>query len=206
MDVRFVTSNAGKFREVRELLAPGGIRVLQDRRTLPEPQADRLEPVVRAKLAAVRGGRTPVLVEDSGLFVRALHGFPGVYSAHLYRTLGYGALLDLLRGRNRTAVFRTVAGVRFGSGVRLFTGECRGTIVRRPRGSGGFGFDPVFRPVGASRTFAEMTPAEKNRYSHRARAFRRLAAYLVAFDRGSRLRTVRRRTGSKSKGTKRTAR
>ncbi len=206
MDVRFVTSNVGKFREVRELLAPSGIRVLQDRRTLPEPQADRLEPVVRAKLAAVRGGRTPVLVEDSGLFVHALNGFPGVYSAHLYKTLGYGALLDLLRGRDRTAVFRTVAGVRIGSGVRLFTGECPGTIVRHPRGSGGFGFDPVFRPSGASRTFAEMSSAEKNRYSHRARAFRRLAGYLAAFDRGSRPQSERRRAGTKSKGTKRTAR
>ena len=179
MDARFVTSNAGKFREVRALLAPFGIRVAWVRRTLPEPQADGLAPVVRAKLQALPPHRTPTIVEDSGLFIQALHGFPGVYSAHVYRIWGFGPLLELLRRRPRGAVFRTVAGVRRDGEIRLFSGECRGRIALRAKGNGGFGFDPIFEPAGTGRTFAELPPGEKNLRSHRARAFRKVGDYLA---------------------------
>jgi XTP/dITP diphosphohydrolase len=179
MDVRFVTSNEGKFREVRALLAPFGIRTVRVRRTLPEPQADGLARVVRAKLEALPPHRTPTIVEDSGLFIHALNGFPGVYSAHVYRIWGFGPLLELLRRRPRRAVFRTVAGVRRDGETRLFTGECDGRIALRAKGSGGFGFDPIFVPGGMGRTFAELPPSEKNLRSHRARAFRKVGRYLT---------------------------
>lgn len=204
MDVRFVTSNDGKFEEVRRLLAPFGIRVRRIRRTLPEPQTDRLEMVVRSKLAAVPASRAPILVEDSGLFIDSLNGFPGVYSAHFYRVWGFGPILQLLRGRRRSAVFRTVAGVRVGRRVELFTGECRGEIVRRPRGRHGFGFDPIFRPTGSRRTYAEMSAPEKDRHSHRARAFLKLVDHLPGGGRRPLKRTSR--PLGTSKGTKRTAR
>lgn len=169
-DVTFVSTNPGKFREVRGLLAPFGVRVRWKRRGLPEPQADSLEEVVAAKLDAVQDLRGYVLVEDSGLFIPSLNGFPGVYSAHFLKTWRFDPILELLRHRDRAAVFRTVAGLQRGRRRWTFTGEVKGSIAPRPRGRNGFGYDPIFIPSGGTRTFAELPTAEKNALSHRARA------------------------------------
>jgi XTP/dITP diphosphohydrolase len=178
MDVAFHTTNDGKFREVREILAEFGIRVQRRSGPLPELQADSLEEVVRGKLAAVRRSRGYTLVEDSGLFLAALRGFPGVYSAYVYRTLGFDPLLEWLKSRPRDALFRTVAGVRRGTRTWFFEGETRGTIADRPRGSAGFGFDPIFVPEGSAETYAEMPPESKSRVSHRAKAMRAVGRML----------------------------
>lgn len=172
--VRLVTSNPGKLREAAQLLGRHGIEVRWLRRTLPEPQADDLETVVRAKLEAVRGLPGWVLVEDSGLFVDALGGFPGVYSAYVLRTLGPSGLGRLVPRGGAPASFRAVAGLRRGRRVWLLTGTSRGRVVPHPRGREGFGFDPVFVPSGSRRTFAEMSREEKNALSHRARALDRV--------------------------------
>ncbi|HUI38435.1 MAG TPA: non-canonical purine NTP pyrophosphatase [Thermoplasmata archaeon] len=178
-EIAFVTSNRGKFVEVRSTLRPYGVRVRWSRRELPELQADALDEVVRGKLAAAGTGRTPVLVEDSGLFLDGLGGFPGVYSSYAYRTIGLRGILALLRGRPRGATFRTVAGLRLPDGVVMALGETVGTIARAARGSGGFGYDPIFLPKGERRTFAEMSLEEKNALSHRGRAIRALAEQLA---------------------------
>ena len=180
MDVDFCTTNPGKLREARGILGEFGLRVHALRRRLPEPQADSLEEVVRAKLAAVPSRPRPWFVEDSGLFLDGLGGFPGVYSAYIYRIWGFDPILELLQRRPRSARFRTVAGVRRGRTVRYFVGECAGTIAERPRGSQGFGFDPIFIPSGSSRTFAEMAPAEKGAISHRGQALRAVGNFLGA--------------------------
>lgn len=177
-DVTFVSTNSGKFREVRDLLMPYGVRTRWRRRTLPEPQAETLEEVVVAKLAAVRDLRGYVLVEDSGLFIPALQGFPGVYSAHFLKTWRFGPILELLEHRNRKAFFRTVAGLQQGGRRWTFVGEVQGRIADRPRGRKGFGYDPIFIPHGGSRTFGETPTAEKNESSHRARAIRKVGALL----------------------------
>lgn len=169
-DLTFVSTNPGKFREVRGLLAPFGVRVRWRCRTLPEPQADTLEEVVAAKLAAVRDIPGYVLVEDSGLFIPSLNGFPGVYSAHFLKTWKFGPLLELLKHRDRSAYFRTVAGLQRGRRRWTFVGEVAGSIASRPKGENGFGYDPIFVPRGDRRTFAELPTAEKNALSHRARA------------------------------------
>jgi XTP/dITP diphosphohydrolase len=179
-DVTFVSTNPGKFREVRELLAPYGIRARWRRRSLSEPQAETLEEVVASKLAGVRDISGYVLVEDSGLFIPSLNGFPGVYSAHFLRTWKFGPVLELLKRRNRRAYFRTVAGLQRGGRRWTFVGEVHGRIAERPRGAQGFGYDPIFIPRGGSRTFAEIPATEKNRMSHRARAFRRVGEHLQA--------------------------
>jgi XTP/dITP diphosphohydrolase len=178
MDVSLVTTNEGKVRETRALLTPFGVRVIWEHRAIPEPQAETLEEVVRAKLAAVDKLRGYVLVEDSGLFIPSLGGFPGVYSAHIRGIWGFEPIFDLLRRRPRGAIFRTVAGVRRGRQSWQFAGECRGHITTAPRGKMGFGFDPIFRPGRARQTFAEMTPDAKNRYSHRAKAMRAVGKFL----------------------------
>ncbi|MEE9163626.1 MAG: non-canonical purine NTP pyrophosphatase [Thermoplasmata archaeon] len=146
----------------------------------PEVQANRLEEVVTSALdflAPVHGD--DLVVDDSGLFVQGLAGFPGVYSSYVYQTLGGEGILRLLEdARDRRATFETVLGLRRDGANVLFLGKCRGTIAEAPRGSEGFGFDPIFVPEEASRTFAQMTRAEKNSVSHRGRAADALVEHL----------------------------
>ena len=177
--ITFVSRNPGKAREVAAVLAPFGIRVRWRRRELAEPQASSLAEVVRAKLAAVQDVPGRVLVEDSGLFIPSLHGFPGVYSAHFLEVWGFGPMLELLQRRERRAYFRTVAGVRHGRRIATFSGEVHGSIASRPRGRGGFGYDPIFIPTGWKQTFAEVPAAEKDTISHRARAIRKVGEFLA---------------------------
>lgn len=180
IEVTFVSTNPGKFREVRDLLAPFGVRTRWRRRSLPEPQADTLEEVVLSKLAAVRDIPGYVIVEDSGLFVPSLNGFPGVYSAHFLKSWGFGPLLELLERRDRRAYFRTVAGLQRGNRHWTFVGEVHGRIAPRPRGKEGFGYDPIFVPVGSRRTFGETPAPEKNLRSHRAAALLQIGEILRA--------------------------
>ena len=179
--ITFVTTNPGKFREVSAKLAPLGVRLTRRDRAYPEMQADRLEDVVRfAAVVLSRDLSGEFLIDDSGLFVDALGGFPGVYSSYVYRTIGPAGILRLMRGQpRRTARFETVFLLgRRGRPPRIFRGVCEGSIARAPRGRGGFGFDPIFVPRGARRTFGEMGLAEKNAVSHRARAAEALARHL----------------------------
>jgi len=121
--------------------------------------------------------------EDSGLEVAALNGEPGVRSA---RYAGTGSaednidkLLDKLgHETNRKARFRTVISLIWGGTEYLFEGICDGRITDERKGAGGFGYDPVFMPEGSRRTFAEMTLAEKNKYSHRRKAADQLVLFL----------------------------
>jgi XTP/dITP diphosphohydrolase len=174
----FVSTNEGKYREVAGILAAYGVDARWSRRVLPEIQADRLEDVVETKLRAATRRREWILVEDSGLFLRGLEGFPGVYSSFVFRTIGSEGVLRALTGRSRQAVFRTVAGLTDGKRRWFFVGECRGTISTRPMGVNGFGFDPIFIAHGRRDTFGQMPTAEKNRLSHRARAIRRVSEFL----------------------------
>jgi len=177
--VTFVSSNAGKWPEVRELLAGCGVRARWARRVLPEPQAETLEEVVRSKLDAVGGISGYVLVEDSGLFIPSLGGFPGVYSAHFLKLWGFGPVYELLRHRDRAAHFRTVAGLRKGNRHWMFPGEVHGRIAPRPAGTNGFGYDPIFIPTGWRRTFAQASSDEKNAVSHRSHAIRAAGEFLA---------------------------
>jgi XTP/dITP diphosphohydrolase len=179
IDVTFVSSNPGKVREVREVLRPYGVRVRWRRRVLPEPQADRLAKVVGAKLDAVGDVPGYVLVEDSGLFVPSLGGFPGVYSAHFLKLWRFGPLLELLEHRDRRAYFQTVAGLRRGRRRWAFVGEVRGSIATKEAGTNGFGYDPIFIPAGETLTFAQLSPSAKNAISHRARAMRKVGEALA---------------------------
>ncbi|WP_456421801.1 XTP/dITP diphosphatase [Thermococcus sp.] len=179
MRLAFITSNPGKVEEAREYFKPLGVEVYQLRIEYPEIQADTLEEVAEygAKWLAekIEG---PFFLDDSGLFIDALRGFPGVYSAYVYKTLGYLGILKLLEGEmNRSAHFKSVIAYWDGE-LHIFTGRVDGEITTEPRGKGGFGFDPVFKPRGFDKTFAEMTTEEKNKISHRGRALRAFAQWL----------------------------
>lgn len=121
--------------------------------------------------------------DDSGLEVEALHGEPGVDSAHYSGSRDHqqniAKLLANLQGEpNRKAQFRTVFTLILHGVEHQFEGIVKGTIIDAPRGNGGFGYDPVFIPDGYTQTFAEMSLIEKNKISHRARALAKLTAYL----------------------------
>ncbi|WP_048150157.1 XTP/dITP diphosphatase [Palaeococcus ferrophilus] len=179
MRITFITSNPGKLREAMAYLTPLGVEVQGLKFPYPEIQADTLEEVaaygVEWLSERIDG---PFFLDDSGLFIEALQGFPGVYSAYVFKTLGIDGILKLMEGvEDRRAYFKSVVAYWDGE-VHIFTGTVHGRIGLERRGSGGFGFDPIFIPEGYGRTFAEMTTEEKNRISHRGRAFEAFSNWL----------------------------
>ncbi|EMA35475.1 RdgB/HAM1 family non-canonical purine NTP pyrophosphatase [Halobiforma nitratireducens] len=170
MLVRFVTGNEGKAREAQEYL-DGITAVNRVEYDYTEIQSDSLEEIAtRGAREAFEelAGTEPVLVGDTGLFVDALGGFPGPYSAYVEDTVGVERLWRLVEAEeNRRARFRTVLAFADGDRTETFAGELAGTIVA-PRGDGGFGYDPIFEYNG--QTLAEMDVEEKNAISHRGRA------------------------------------
>lgn len=181
--VYFATSNAHKLEEARLVLGEFGITVLGIRKDSLEVQSDSLEEIAGTCVTSVAERvKLRVLVEDAGLFVEALGGFPGPYSSYVHRTIGCSGLLKLLRGvKNRSADFRSaVAFSEEGGAPVVFSGRAPGVVVHRERGTFGFGFDPIFAPDGGDgRTFAEMPPKEKNRLSHRADAMRKFSSWFL---------------------------
>jgi XTP/dITP diphosphohydrolase len=148
-----------------------------------EIQSETLEEIASyaAEEAANRLG-LPVVAEDAGLFIDELNGFPGPYSSDVFKRLGNKGVLKLMETvSRRSARFSSVAAFCAPkSRARCFAGTVVGHIGLRPRGAGGFGFDPIFIPSkGDGRTFAQMTVKEKNRLSHRAVAFRKLSKWLL---------------------------
>jgi XTP/dITP diphosphohydrolase len=167
-----VTSNQGKLREFRSALLPLGYDVEHSSEDCDEIQADTLQEVVLSCLQQLKGkGLKDFVIDDSGLFVHALRGFPGVYSSYALRTVGLDGLLRLLDGADdRSAHFECCIGASIGGREFTVTGRCDGTLALRPSGTDGFGFDPLFVPAGHSQTFAEISIEEKNRISHRGKA------------------------------------
>jgi non-canonical purine NTP pyrophosphatase (RdgB/HAM1 family) len=178
-DLVFVTSSENKHREAHAILGFPVDRVDLD---LPEPQALDVVTVARAKARSAHARlERPVLVEDTGLELTALGGFPGPLIRWLLEAAGPSAIARILDPfPDRTALARCAALVWDGDLEWLGVGEVRGTIVGEPRGTGGFGWDVVFAPEwGGGRTYAELAPAEKNARSHRALALRALREQLA---------------------------
>ncbi len=176
-----ITKNNYKYLEASLILRPYGIRLEQVPLSKEEIQAESLEKIaLHAARKAYALLKRPLVVDDSGLFVEALRGFPGPYSSYVYKTIGYEGILALLgNSGNRRACFRTALALISPPVEKLFIGETCGIISREPMGSGGFGFDPVFIPEGRGKTYAQMTTTEKNAISHRGKAFRLMASWLV---------------------------
>ena len=179
--------NAGKVREIGELLAPSGVSAVSAADLgLPEPEetADSFAGNALLKARAAAGAaRRPALADDSGLTVRALDGQPGIYSARwagpardfalamerVHRALGDAA--------DRRAAFVCALAVARPDGAEaVFEGTVSGHLTWPPRGDRGFGYDPIFVPDGHALTFGEMAPEAKHAMSHRAAAFAKLLA------------------------------
>lgn len=123
--------------------------------------------------------KKPVIVEDSGFFVKALKGFPGTYSKFVYETIGNKGILKLLEDvDDREAYFKSVIGYCDEFGVKLFIGKVDGKVSIEERGTEGFGYDPIFIPKGYNKTFAELGVEEKSKISHRKKAFEKFKEFL----------------------------
>ena len=182
--VFFATGNINKFNEARSILSPCGIRVGMLRLKGDEIQSDSLKEIAQASaMNAYRRCHLPIFVEDAGLFIDALSGFPGPYAAYVYKTIHNGGMLKLMENaKDRRAKFQSVIAYCDETlcEPECFDGESIGEITlteRKAQGKSAFGFDPIFQPVGSSESFAEMTIEEKNDFSHRAMAIRKFAEW-----------------------------
>jgi XTP/dITP diphosphohydrolase len=175
--------NPGKLQEIAELLAPYGTDVVSAGALgLPEPEETETTFIGNARLKAVAAATAsglPALADDSGLEVMALGRDPGIYSARWAGptkdfAMAMAKVLDLLKGKeDRSARFVSALALAWPDGhCDEFEGDVWGQIIEAPKGTRGFGYDPIFRPDGYSETFGEMAPEKKHEMSHRAVAFR----------------------------------
>lgn len=185
------TANPHKAMEMRDVLAPLGLTLLErpdDVAEVDETEATLEGNALLKARALAQATGVAAIADDTGLFVDALSGRPGVYSA---RYAGEGATyadnvakllgeLSEIEDSTRTASFRTVIAVAYPNGDEFWVdGALSGRILDAPRGLHGFGYDPVFVPdEGGGRTLAELSPEEKNALSHRGRALRAIASRL----------------------------
>ena len=196
MQLIVATRNAHKTREIAKILGSAlAVRDLTAHPEIPEISESGSSFEENAKLKAIAvSEKLPglVIADDSGLEVEALGGAPGIYSARyagvnasdkekIAKLLGELAKVDA-KSNGRRARFRCLLAVaREGQILATFEGVVEGKIAERPRGSHGFGYDPIFIPDGFEETFAEMAEELKNNISHRARAIRQLQAKLATF-------------------------
>lgn len=184
------SQNPHKIEEMQQILSPLGIEVLSAKNfpDLKEVVEDR--PTLKGnalKKARYVSGETqlPALSDDTGLEVEALNGRPGVYSArYAGRNASYQdnvlKLLGELDGKsNRAAQFRTVVALVDEDREYTFEGVCKGEIITEQKGDKGFGYDPVFKPEGFEKTFAELDSVTKNEISHRGRAIQNFVQFLI---------------------------
>jgi len=174
----FISGNKEKHREFRQILGKMGIGVVCRDVDIDEIQDPDEEAVASRKARdAFAIIQAPVVVEDTGLHISAMNGYPGNLVKHFFASLGAEGIIRFLRGKNRDAQAVTAIAYCDQDGPRVFRGELRGSISERVRGESGFHWDFVFIPEGCNETFAEMGSAAKNRISQRRKALEMFAAW-----------------------------
>jgi len=178
-NITFITGNQHKVKEARGILNNLGISLEHADLGYVEIQGD-LEDVARygAQHAAKRLGK-PVIVEDAGLFIKALEWFPGTYSSYVQETLGNQGILKLMSDvEDRYAEFRSVVGYSTPkTEPEVFLGTVKGRIGFMEKGSYGFAYDPLFIPEGYPKSFGELSRKEKNKFSHRRKSLEKFALW-----------------------------
>ena len=172
----FITSNRNKFSEAQSVIP----ELSQLEINLPEIQEMDPQIIVKAKLEEARKHhKGELIVEDTSLFCEGLKGLPGPLAKWFQRTIGYGELAKMVQATdNHMAQAKTVIGYCDEAGaIQFFEGVIMGTITE-PRGTTTFGWDPIFKPAGSEKSFAEMSAEEKNAVSMRKEAFTNLKNYL----------------------------
>ena len=179
MKISFATGNKNKVFEANQVGREKGVEFQRIRQPYPEVRSDDVAEVALKGVEYVHnkvGG--PVIVEDSGFFVNALNGFPGAYSAMVYDKIGLAGVLRLMEGlQERSCLFKAAVAYMDGEEHKVFTGIIKGTMTKSIQGDGGFGYDPVFIPEGASETYA-TNPEQKRDSSHRKKALEKFLDWL----------------------------
>ena len=175
-EIYFVSGNENKYKEIQEIL---DVELNHFEIDLPEIQSKDIYEIVRekAKLAYHILGK-PVIVEDVGFYLECLNRFPGPFIKFLISDIGAEGIYDLVKNyKEKTCVVRDVVCFFDGKNFSYFTGDVNGKIVK-PVGKKDFGFDPIFKPKGSKKTFAQMTKAQKNKVSHRSIAWNKFKEFL----------------------------
>lgn len=180
-DLYFLSSNVDKYKEMRVALRRRGILLRFRKRRLSEVQSDSLNYIALEKCkTAFKIASKPVIVEDDGLFIQGLGGFPGPYSSYIFKTIGNRGILKLLSGSsNRSALFKSVLVYTDGETTRRFVGKIIGRISLKATGIG-WGYDPIFIPSGENKTFG-ILGEEKTSISHRAQAVKSFAIWYTRY-------------------------
>ena len=180
MQINLITSNLGKVKEFKAILG-SDVKTNHIKKEYKELRSDSSEEIAResAKRLA-KEMQIPVVVEDSGLFIKALNDFPGTCSSYIHKRIGLKGILKLMKNvENRDCAYKSaVAYCEPGKEAVSFLGEEKGTIAEEIRGNNGFGHDPIFIPEGSEKTYGEMQNCEKLK-RFRKRAVEKLKNYLL---------------------------
>jgi XTP/dITP diphosphohydrolase len=175
-DVFFVSSNIHKFKEAKEILDSFGISIQFFKLNLEEIQSNSIKQIAIKKAQdAFSKCKKPLIVEDDGIFIDSLGGFPGPYSSYVHKTIGNKGILNLLK-YNRDAKFVSTITYCDKNSLESFEGKLDGTISKSQKGKG-WGYDPIFIPKNMQKTFAQLD--EKNIISHRYKALKKFSNWYL---------------------------
>ena len=175
-DLFFVSSNDHKYHEAKKILDSFGIQLGFLKSDLEEIQSNSLNDIARKKAQnAFSKHKKPLIIEDDGIFIDSLGGFPGPYSSYVFKTLGNKGILDLLKNK-RQAKFISVITYCDDAILESFDGKLCGTISKSQKGKG-WGFDPIFVPNNSDKTFAETN--DKNKISHRYKSLKKFSNWYL---------------------------
>lgn len=175
MKLKFVTSNENKLKEASSILE---FEIENEPIDLTEIQDIGVEKIVENKIKeAYTKIKKPVIVEDTGLYLNSINGFPGALVKWVLKTIGDKGIYDLVKDKEKSAYAKTSIGYYDGNELKIFSGTIKGQITE-PKGSTNFGWDTIFKPEGWKKSFSEMPKEEKNKISMRKKAFEKLKNYL----------------------------
>ena len=175
-DLFFVSSNHHKYQEAKKILDSFGIKLGFVKFDLEEIQSNSLKEIAlyKAKVAFSKY-KKPLIIEDDGLFIESLEGFPGPYSSYVFKTIGNKGILNLLK-QNRKAKFISIITYCDKKTLQSFEAKLDGTISKSQKGKG-WGYDPIFMPKNTKKTFAESN--NKNKLSHRYKALKKFSNWYL---------------------------
>ena len=179
MLVTFITGNEHKVKEARDIFEKFGIEVNHENPGYPEVQGSIEEVAAYGAKYVAEKLQKPIIVDDTGLFIRALNGFPGTYSSYVQETLTNKGIIKLLKDeQDRYAEFRSCIGYCAPKcEPKTFLGTVAGEILSEERGNNGFAYDPLFYVKEYNKTFGELTTGEKDECSHRRKSMEQFAKW-----------------------------
>lgn len=193
MKITFITGNQHKVKEAQGILNKLGITLEHAELCYPEIQGTLQQVAGYGAQHVARRLGTPVIVEDAGIFIKALKWFPGTYSSYVQGTLGNKGILKLMSNvEDRYAEFRSVVGFCTPkTEPKIFLGAVKGHIADEEKGNYGFAYDPLFIPEGYDKTFGELTIEIKNRFSHRRKSLEKFAQWYQLWEKKQQHNTLR---------------